>query len=124
MGNNMMNNRQNSRSNQQNVQNIRNNMQNSRNSNNGGNNSNNSNGASCEELMRAIMEADFFATDLKLYLDTHPDDTRAIEMFREAVCQLQACRAAFEESFYPLTATSAGINGEWDWLNGNFPPLS
>lgn len=123
MGNNMMNNRQNSRSNQQNVQNIRSNMQNSRNSNNGGNN-NNSNGASCEELMRAIMEADFFATDLKLYLDTHPDDTRAIEMFREAVCQLQACRAAFEESFYPLTATSAGIDGEWDWLNGNFPPLS
>lgn len=118
MGNNM--NNRNSRP-QQNVQNIRN-TQNMRNSNNGGNN--NSNGASCEELMRAIMEADFFATDLKLYLDTHPDDTRAIEMFREAVCQLKACRAAFEESFYPLTATSAGINGEWDWLCGNFPPLS
>lgn len=118
MGNNM-NNRQNIRSNQQNA---RNDMRNSRNSNNGGNN--NSNGASCEELMRAIMEADFFATDLKLYLDTHPDDTRAIEMFREAICQLKACRAAFEESFYPLTASSAGINGEWDWLCGNFPPLS
>ena len=57
------------------------NMQNSaRNSNNGGNNNNN---ASCEELMCAIMEADFFAQDLKLYLDTHPDDTRAVEMFRE-----------------------------------------
>lgn len=117
MGNNMMNNRQNSRP-QQNVRNT----QNARNSNNGGNN--NSNSASCEELMRAIMEADFFALDLKLYLDTHPDDTRAIEMFREAVCQLKACKAAFEENFYPLTAYSAGTNGEWDWLCGNFPPLS
>lgn len=116
---NNMNNR-NSRPNQQNVQNIRN-AQNARNSNNGGNSGSN---ASCEELMRAIMEADFFAQDLKLYLDTHPDDTRAIEMFREAVCQLKACRAAFEESFWPLTAYSAGINGEWDWLCGNFPPLS
>lgn len=26
----------------------------------------------CEELLRAIAEADFFAQDLKLYLDTHP----------------------------------------------------
>lgn len=74
-----------------------------RNSNNGGNGGNggNNNNASCEELMCAIMEADFFAQDLKLYLDTHPDDTRAVEMFREAVRQYKACKAAFEDSFYP-----------------------
>ncbi len=79
---------------------------------------------SCEELMRAIMEADFYAQDLKLYLDTHPNDTRAIEMFREACRQSKACKAAFEDNFYPLTACSAGQNGCWDWLDGNFPPLS
>ncbi len=79
---------------------------------------------SCEELMRAIMEADFYAQDLKLYLDTHPNDTKAIEMFREAVRQSKACKAAFEDSFYPLTASGAGKNGCWDWLDGNFPPLS
>ena len=51
----------------------RNMQNNTRNSNNNGgsNNSNNNNtgnnaNASCEELMRAIMEADFFAQDLKL----------------------------------------------------------
>lgn len=38
----------------------------------------------CEELLRAIAEADFFAQDLKLYLDTHPGDKRAVEMFVEA----------------------------------------
>ncbi len=80
--------------------------------------------ASCEELMRAIMEADFFAQDLKLYLDTHPDDMKAVEMFREAVRQSKACKAAFEESFYPLTAHAAGKDGVWDWLDGNFPPKS
>ena len=36
------------------------------------------NSASCEELLRAIAEADFFAQDLKLYLDTHPDDKRSV----------------------------------------------
>ncbi len=84
----------------------------------------NSANTSCAELMRAIMEADFFATDLKLYLDTHPDDTRALEMYREACKQYKACKAAFEDSFYPLTACSAGKDGCWNWLDGVFPPKS
>lgn len=82
------------------------------------------NSPACDELLRAIAEASFFALDLQLYLDTHPDDSRAIEMYREAVKQYQACKAAFEDSFYPLTASSAGKDGEWDWLCGTFPPLS
>lgn len=94
-----------------------------RNSNNGNGNGN-ANDASCKELMRAIMEADFVAQDLKLYLDTHPDDSRALEMYREAVRQYKACKATFEDTFYPLNATSAGRNGTWDWLDGTFPPLS
>ncbi len=79
---------------------------------------------SCEELMRAIAEADFFAQDLKLYLDTHPDDTRAIQMFVEACRQYKACKAAFEDSYWPLTACASGKDNCWDWLDGNFPPKS
>ena len=50
------------------------------------------NSPACDELLRAIDEASFFAMDLKLYLDTHPDDTRAVEMFREAVKQINRIR--------------------------------
>lgn len=88
------------------------------------NNQNRPNNESCDRLMCAIMEADFFAQDLKLYLDTHPDDKRAVEMFREAVKQYKACRAAFEDSFWPIQAIGAGKDGCWDWLEGNFPPKS
>ena len=88
------------------------------------NNNTNNNQTACADLLRAIMEADFFALDLKLYIDTHPEDERAIGMFREAVKQSKACKAAFEESFYPLTAFSAGKDGEWVWLCGTFPPQS
>lgn len=88
------------------------------------NNSSNNSQSACRELLKAIMEADFFAQDLKLYLDTHPDDEKAVGMFREAVKQSKACKKAFEESFYPLTAHSSGKNGEWDWLCGEFPPQS
>lgn len=87
-------------------------------------NDNVSDDVTCKDLMRAIMEADFVAQDLKLYLDTHPDDTRALEMYREAVRQYKACKATFEDTFYPLNATAAGRNGTWDWFDGTFPPLS
>lgn len=80
--------------------------------------------SSCEELLRAIMEADFFAQDLKLYLDTHPNDERAAEMYREACRQYKACKAAFEDSFYPLTPCSAGKDGKWDWPEGVWPPFN
>lgn len=88
------------------------------------NNNNAGSNMNCNDLMRAIMEADFVATDLKLYLDTHPDDSRAMELYREAVRQYKACKATFEDTFYPLNATAAGRDGEWDWLDGTFPPLS
>lgn len=88
------------------------------------NENNGSQNVSCSDLMRAIMEADFVATDLKLYLDTHPDDSRALEMYREAVRQYKACKATFEDTFYPLNATAAGRDGVWDWPDGTFPPLS
>lgn len=91
---------------------------------NSGNDNNGSGDVSCKELLRAIMEADFVATDLKLYLDTHPDDSRALEMYREAVRQYKACKATFEDTFYPLNATAAGRDGVWDWPDGTFPPLS
>ncbi len=81
------------------------------------------NGTNREEMLWAIAEASFFAQDLKLYLDTHPDDTRAVEMFTEACRQYQACKAAFEDCFYPLTSCSAGQNGVWDWTEGVWAPF-
>lgn len=101
-----------------------NNMNYNRNSRNVVRTSGNTSNASCEELMRAIMEADFFAMDLKLYLNTHPDDMRALEMYREACKQYKACKAVFEDSFYPLTACGAGKDDCWDWPEGVWPPKS
>lgn len=49
---------------------------------------------------------------------------RAIEMFVEACRQARACKAAFEDSFYPLTACSSGKDGCWDWPEGVWPPFN
>lgn len=74
----------------------------------------------CASLLKSLAAADFYALDLKLYLDTHPDDCEAIKIYREAVKQADACRHAFEAECYPLRCASAGKEGEWDWLCGQW----
>ncbi len=74
----------------------------------------------CAVLMKKLAAAEFYAIDLKLYLNTHPDDEEALRIYREAVKQAQACKCAFEANCYPLCAESAGKNGEWDWLLGQW----
>ena len=75
----------------------------------------------CPALMDKLCEAHFFVHDLKLYLDTHPDDRNALEMFKEACKQYCACFEAFERCCYPLRECGAGEDGEWDWLCGAWP---
>lgn len=77
--------------------------------------------SNCSQLMDSLCEAEFFAHDLKLYLDTHPHDCVALKMFKEACKQYQACKEAFECCCYPLQACSAGEDDTWDWLCGAWP---
>ena len=76
---------------------------------------------SCAQLMKAVSEAAFYVTDLKLYLDTHPDDVTALAMFKEAARNYKACVDVFESRFYPLFAVSADCDTEWEWLMGVWP---
>lgn len=76
----------------------------------------------CRKLLQAVDEASFYMQDLKLYLDTHPDDSVAIEMFKEACKQYKACKEAFECNCYPLTSCGSRDDNNWDWLMGAWPP--
>ena len=71
-------------------------------------------------LLKKLGAYAFAAYDWNLYLDTHPDDERALELYREAVREADACRCAFESEFYPLRASSAGKECSWDWLCGQW----
>lgn len=73
------------------------------------------------QLMRKLCEAMFYMTDLNLYLDTHPDDQKALRMFGEASRGAKVCFDAFEKRCYPLTAASADCDDDWEWLVGVWP---
>lgn len=74
-------------------------------------------------LMNKLMTADFYLQDLKLYLDTHPCDEKALTLYRKTAKLVKEYRAAFEKDYFPLIDTSAGAHEHtWDWLEGSWPP--
>lgn len=73
------------------------------------------NNTSRKDLLRKIQEADFFALDLQLYLNTHPECERALALYSETVREAKALRKEYESVYGPITATSAVGKSPWQW---------
>ncbi len=56
-----------------------------------------------EALMTKINQTGFFLDDLTLYLDTHENDTQAIQLYHEKVNEYAQYRKQFAQNYYPLT---------------------
>lgn len=54
------------------------------------------------DLIKKITEVEFALIDLNLYLDNHPDNSRALERFNELSRDASKLRKAYEMSFGPL----------------------
>lgn len=68
-----------------------------------------------------LMALSFAATELGLYLDTHREDTEALELYRKYVSMLKEGKTRYEEKCGPLQ--QADVTGErgWNWLNDPWP---
>ena len=76
-----------------------------------------------EALMHTINEISFAVNDMTLYLDTHPEDKKAMEFLR---CKLQERIEAMKEyaRYYgPLTIDTVDENGScfWNWVMQPWP---
>ncbi len=56
-----------------------------------------------EKLLRKIMEYKFYVNDLTLYLDTHPNDKKALGLHNDYVKKLEEVTKEFEKMYGPLT---------------------
>ncbi len=72
-------------------------------------------------MLKKVMEADFAAYDLVLYLDTHPEDTAAMEMYNQLVKKAKEARDAYEAAYGPLTVGAAAGQKEWTWIKSPWP---
>lgn len=67
------------------------------------------------ELLKKVQEADFYALDLQLYLNTHPNCERALKLHYEAARRAYELRKEFEEKYGPLTAMATPNKTPWQW---------
>ena len=72
-----------------------------------------------EEMIMKIRELDFAIIELALYLDTHPDDRKALCLHREYAKEVKELKDKYQKVYGPLT-----INypcNKWRWLEEPWP---
>ena len=76
-----------------------------------------------EELLKKLMELDFIAVDLALFLNTHPDNSEAIQAYNQVITAADAVRMKYEESFGPLCSfrSYAMDSSNWQWKDDPWP---
>ena len=74
------------------------------------------------DLILKIQELTFACVDLNLYLDNHPDDAAAINMYNSFSKQLNEAMRSYECKYGPLTNFGYGkSNCPWHWVEDPWP---
>ena len=81
-----------------------------------------------ECLMLQVMEISFMMDDIRLYMDTHPEDKDGLQLLKQVIQRRKQLMTDFAEEYYPLTMDCmAGLyekNPESDcycWQKGPMP---
>ena len=72
-------------------------------------------------LLKKLQSYNFAAYDMLLYLDTHPSDKKAFEMFKELVSKTRKLKSEYEKSYGPLTPYNAANFDTFTWLESPWP---
>ena len=75
------------------------------------------------QLMNHINQVSFAVDEVKLYLDTHPCDTEALEYFRQMSHQRNHALKESAAAYGPLTVDTADDScaERWNWVNEPWP---
>ena len=78
-------------------------------------------GFSKDQLLRLIATTGFACVDACLYLDTHPDDMEAFQLFQQYAAMEKSAKAAYEKRFGPLMKSTAATEDTYRWLQDPWP---
>lgn len=74
------------------------------------------------KMRRRISAYDFSILDLETYLDTHPSDSRAMQLLEMYRKKRQELIHEYEARFGPYVVTRADVSGErWSWVDNPWP---
>lgn len=72
-----------------------------------------------EEMLMKIKELNFAVVELGLYLDTHPEDQRALCLHRKYAKELKDLKDKYQKVYGPLTIYFPC--NKWRWLEEPWP---
>lgn len=75
------------------------------------------------DLLCLINQVSFAVDDVKLYLDTHPCDTAALDFFYEHSKTRNQALKEYAKYYGPLTidTASTSCSDRWNWINEPWP---
>ena len=78
-----------------------------------------------EEMIMKIKEYNFAVIELALYLDTHPEDEKALCLHREYTKKLKDLKDKYQKVYGPLTIYFPcnkwrWLEEPWPWERGNY----
>lgn len=68
-----------------------------------------------QKLLMEINETSFAVNDIMLYLDTHPDDKKALEFFHDNMQKRKRALEEYEKQYTPLTMDYCKHEEKWKW---------
>lgn len=74
-----------------------------------------------DSLLKEITQLDFAAVDLGLYLNTHPRDERAVNLYNAIITKADNCRMKYEKFYGPLCSFRSRSRESWTWIENPWP---
>ena len=74
-----------------------------------------------EKMLWKIHCISFMVDDIKLFLDTHPNDTAALECFEKYRAARVKLLKEYATRFGPLTVDEAACEKHWKWVDCPWP---
>ena len=68
-----------------------------------------------------LQQLSFSLVDLNLFLDTHPTNQMALDLFRQFQQEFAEAAADYESQFGPLVADDADTTQGWAWVQTPWP---
>lgn len=73
------------------------------------------------ELLKMIMEVSFAMDELRLYLDTHPDDQKALDYYEKQRKMRDDYIKEYTSKYGPLRFYDVTDKTKWNWINDPWP---
>ena len=72
-------------------------------------------------MLHQLQALNFAISEIGLYLDTHPNDTEALDLFDQYVEMYEEAMQKYEQMHGPTFQMRAGIGGKYSWTEGPWP---